>query len=496
MATLPNLANVASSIGGGNFASALATTTGGASSIATSLTGMSLPKLPALPGVPSLTNLTSGLPNLTNLTSGLPKIPPGLPSLDALKNIKPPDLSSATGLLDATKGLSGSAFSAISGSLKSLKAGIPQNLTSINLANKLEQAAADTKLPGLPSADALKQGLNGAGVDAISGKIPSVDSIVAKSGVGSGMNALTGAMNKVPGMAGVAGLNPSAMASGLSNLPGGQSAVSSVINSTTGSTSGISDTLGGLNSITKNISSSALNKISTSTAGTSAVTGLLTGSALTGAGAKLAGVLANPADALKSVGLPGVPSLTGLPNLTGAPSIDSLTKGLTAGKQALSSLATVGLSAAGASALTASMNSLSTSSPNPIKMPTVATSTVDRGEIGDQVSKLLGDKKVPPPDFANAGPTEAALSAIADRDKKRAEFFAAQKKFNEEYNKRQGLLNKEKEEYITFRENYPEGDPTREAARAVINQKIAVRNAWVAEQNTKLKELEIAANTA
>ena len=48
MATLPSMSNVASAISSGNFSSALATTTGGASSIVTSLNGMtaSIPKLP------------------------------------------------------------------------------------------------------------------------------------------------------------------------------------------------------------------------------------------------------------------------------------------------------------------------------------------------------------------------------------------------------------------------------------------------------------------
>jgi hypothetical protein len=477
MATLPNLSNVADAISGGSFASKLASTTGGASSLTTALGGMSIPNTSSITS--GITNLTGagGLPNLNDLTSKIPKIPPGLPSLDLL-NVAKPNLSSASSLLDATKGVSGSAFSAISDSFKPLKAGVPQNLTAINVQNKLEQAAADAKVAATPSADALKQGLNAAGVDLKTGAIPSVNAAIGAGGVGAGLDALGSAMKNVPGMGGVTSLNSSTIASGITNLPGGQSAAASLLNSTTNTTSGISDTLGGLNTITKNASSSALNNISSITAGTSAASNLLTGSQLTGAGANLAGGLTNPLNTT----LPGIPS------------VDSLTKGLTKGKDPLASLATSGLSASGAAALAASMNSISTASPNPIKMPTIATATVDRSEVSSQVTNLLGDKKVPPPDFAKDGLTAANLNAIENRDKKRAEFFAAQKKYDEEYIVKKAALEVEKKKYIEFRENYPVGDPTREAARAEVNGKIAVFNAWREEQNALVTRLADEAN--
>ena len=56
MATLPSISNVASAISSGNFSSALATTTGGASSIVTSLNGMTA-SMPSIPGNTGLSGL-------------------------------------------------------------------------------------------------------------------------------------------------------------------------------------------------------------------------------------------------------------------------------------------------------------------------------------------------------------------------------------------------------------------------------------------------------
>jgi hypothetical protein len=328
-----------------------------------------------------------------------------------LRNIKPPAITGLAGLADAAKGISKSAFTAIADSFKPLQAGVPQNLTAINLKNKLEQVATDTKSTIAPGVTSFTNVLNSAGVDIATGKIPAVEAAVASGGVDAGFNALAGAMSNVPGMSGI--VSPSAIASGVSNLPGGQSALSSIINSSSLTISGISSTLSSLGTITKNAASAAQNQISTASAGSSSLTSLLSGNALIGAGASLSGELSNSFSLLSSVAgrlstIPGVPSVPGLP------SISSLTKGLQSGKQALSSLVSTGLSPAAAAALTASINSLSTASPFPIKMPTVAEKTVDRSEISSQIKNLLGDKKIPSPNFsglfANINISNAALA--------------------------------------------------------------------------------------
>ena len=426
MATLPSISNVAGAISSGNFSSALATATGGASSIVTSLNGMSasIPKLPSVPG---------------------------LPTIDTLRNIKPFEITGLSGLVDTAKGISSSAFTAISNSFKPLQAGVPQNLTIINLKNKLAQVATDTKAASTPLTTSFTNGLNSAGVDVVTGKIPEVEAAVASGGVKSGLSALSGAMSNVPGMSGI--VSPSALASGVSNLPGGQSALSSIVNPSSLTTSGISDTLSGLKTITKNASSAALNQISTATSGSSSVSGLLSGGALIGAGSSLSGALSNPSNLLNGV------TGNNIPNVSGLPSISTLTQGLQSGKQPLSSLVSTGLSPAAAASLTASMNSLSTASPFPIKMPTVAENTINRSEISSQISNLLGDKKVPAPNFSGLAATpmrDLSQSEIAayDENKKEIETLS---------DSRFALVKAEADARYTLskaKQDLPQGDPS------------------------------------
>jgi hypothetical protein len=414
MSTLPSISNVASAISSGNFSSALATTTGGASSIVTSLNGMTA----SMPSIPGITGLS--------------------------------------GLVDTTKRISGSAFAAISASFKPLQAGVPQNLTIINLKNKLDQVATDTKAASTPLTTSFTSGLNSAGVDVATGKIPAVDAAVASGGVKAGLSALSGAMSNVPGMSGI--VSPSALASGVSNLPGGQSALSSIVNPSSLTTSGISDTLSGLGSITKNASSAALNQISTATSGSSSLSDLLSGNALIGAGASLSGVLSNPSSLPNGV-TGSIPNISGLPAVSGLPSISNLTQGLQSGRQPLSSLVSTGLSPAAAASLTASMNSLSTASPFPIKMPTVAENTINRSEISSQIGNLLGDKKVPVPDFSG-------LTATPMRDLSQSEITAYdvnKKEIETLTEDRFALVKAEADARYTLskaKQDLPQGDPS------------------------------------
>jgi hypothetical protein len=253
-------------------------------------------------------------------------------------------------------------------------------------------------------------------------------------------------------------VSPSALASGVSNLPGGQSALSSIVNPSALTTSGISDTLSGLGSITKNASSAALNQISTATSGSSSLSDLLSGNALIGAGASLSGVLSNPSSLPNGV-TGSIPNISGLPAVSGLPSISNLTQGLQSGRQPLSSLVSTGLSPAAAASLTASMNSLSTASPFPIKMPTVAENTINRSEISSQIGNLLGDKKVPVPDFSG-------LTATTMRDLSQSEITAYdvnKKEIETLSDARFALVKAEADARYTLskaKQDLPQGDPS------------------------------------
>jgi hypothetical protein len=402
MATIPAISNVASTISAGNFASKLAVDTGGLSSIKTSLDGIKTTSLSTITDPSSLAG------DLTKKTlDGIN--PSGLLEKAKAVSIAPPE--GLAGVADAAKGISGSAFSAIAGSMKPLAAGVPQNLTAIAKKNAEVQAAADTA--GSATGETLD-----AAKSAASGTLDA-----AKS---------------------VAGGAASSLASGISKLPGGQSSIAAIVNKETG-TSAVTDTLKNVTSITKTASSAALNKISTATASLSSASSLVTTGVLTGPGSDLAGKLSNPSSLL--AGAPTIP-----------PSVDALTKGLQAGKQPLSALASTGLPAGAAAALNASMNSLSTSSPFPLKMPTVAESTVDRGELNASVGTLLGDKKIPTPNFGGgiSAAATGALQAVNDRRSKLEQFEEERKVV---FDKQKVITDAAKAAYEKADRTLPEGDP-------------------------------------
>ena len=381
MATMTSMNTVADAISSGNFASTVVQNNSALNSIKTSLDGINTASMSAITDPSSLAG------DLTKKT--LDKInPDGLLSKVKEVTLAPP--TGLTGLVGAAKGISGSAFSAISSSMKPLEVGVPQNLTSINLKNAAQQAGAD-----------------------VAGNMSTKD-------------LATDITSKIT--------DPSALASGVTNIPGGQSTIASIVNKGTG-VSKVADTLKDVTAITKTASTAALNQISTSTASISSVGNLVTSGALTSAGNTLASTL----DKTTS-------------------SVSDLTKNLQAGKQPLSALVSTGLPAAAAAALSTSMNSLSTSSPFPLKMPTVAESTIDRSELTTSVNNLLGDRKIPSPTFGATISSTAtgALQAVKD---KRTTLIAYGEERKVVYDKQRAIVDAAKKAYETADRTLPEGDP-------------------------------------
>jgi len=361
--------NVASAIASGGFASNMATNvTGGLGSLATSLGGISS-------GVTgSISGITGGTGNaISSFANGL-----SAAGVD-LKTGKIPALEAAASSgefksqVESVKGLAGSAFGAITDSFKSLKAGIPQDLKAIAQKNAAEQAANDVKptgtLASLPGDLAKAQSVLGAasanipGLSGLAGSLPAL---------GAGLTSVGSSLNS---------------GSGLSALPGGGAAAYAFVNNATGASLSL-PSLSGITSAAQNASASVLNGIPSANALSSIGTSLSVGNS----------------------------SISGLVNKLSS-SLPDLTKNISAGTQSLSSLASTGLPAGAAASLSASINSLSASGANPIKMPTVAVNTTDRSEITSQISSLLGDKKIPAPNFSG-------LLATTSRDLSQTELNA------------------------------------------------------------------------
>jgi hypothetical protein len=206
-------------------------------------------------------------------------------------------------------------------------------------------------------------------------------------------NPLSGALNAVTGaIAGVTGaatgllkntLGVTAnLSTGLGALPGGAGVVASVVNNAVGAVntipgvSAVTGLIGQATSITNGISSLAVNPLASSN--------------ILNAASGAAGALTKGLDDLKS------------------------------GKLSLSSLASAGLPAGAAAQLNAAISSMSSGGAVQIKLPTVAINTTDRSELTSQVTSLLGNAKIPAPNFAGVSEDayKAGLSKIEQKKQK------------------------------------------------------------------------------
>lgn len=449
--------NIASLVSSGNFAASLASKGGGLSSLPTSLAGLA-PSLPSLPNIPTGNPIGDAM----SLASAVPTPP------------------------DSVKGVSAQAFGAITASFKPFIPGVPQDLKAIAEKNAATQAAgqaavaapaaaqADTpalkqltsSMSSMVDTSALQSAANSGNISAafksmsgtMGGALPSVSSSLA-SVTGAATNSLSvPSSSLLPSSASI--LSSASTGTGLSALPGGLGSVSSIVNNGARGLASPPASLSGITSALKNSSTGALNGISSLTAGSSLTTSLSAGPS----------GISDAVNKLKSL------------------SPSSLTSGLAAGNQGLAALASAGLPASAAAALEANINSLNSSGPQPIKMPTIATNTVDRSEITAQVNSQLGDPKIPAPNFTGTGP---AAEAVAAQDK------AAQSK-NAYSSLKASLYNAERTQskkiddaqaaYVDARNTLPVGDPKIGQIRYQWEEEIIAMSELRAENRKKLEQ--------
>jgi hypothetical protein len=223
---------------------------------------------------------------------------------------------------------------------------------------------------------------------------------------------------------------------------------------------------GAITGLINNVSTAVTNGISGAASlasGAASLTGVT--SSLTAAAGSLTGALNSATGSLSAA-------------LTGG--IDALKKGATS----LSSLALNSLPPGLGAQLSAAMNSLSAGGSLPIKLPTVATNTLDRSELNAQLSSVLGNAKIPVPNFSG-GQAEASLQL----SKKQTESYAQYDTIKKDLEKAQDDIFDLKKAYYTAKKDLPAGDPGVESARDALYAKetevVAIR-----------KELQRLATTA
>jgi hypothetical protein len=372
-------------------------------------------------------NFAAGL--ATNVTGGLSSVATSLGGMGTSA------IQGLSGLVDSAKGLAGSAFAAITSSFKSFIPGVPQNLKAIAEKNAADQAANETQANSGPL-DQL--------AGAASASIPTLTNPL--SGLASSAAGALGSITGATALVGKATSSVSSLASGVSSLPGGAGAIGAIV--------GISgSSLPNLPSITqasnliKNTSAAVTNGITTAA------------SALSGNVSLSAGALGGLANNIESL------------------NVNSLTKGLSEGTQSLTALASSGLPAGAAASLQASLSSLSSSSPFPIKLPTIGANTIDRGELTAQLGSVLGDKRIPIPNFGGTGPS-SLVEAQAD---KLNELFTQQQALIVEQEEQSKKIAKARAAYIEARDNLPQGDPALDSAKEAYIAEVTASGAITAK---------------
>jgi hypothetical protein len=404
-----------SSIATGASGSLLASSTSGVASAlsATGVSGLASSLTGSVSGLTSsITGSVSGLASsLTGKVSGLASSLTG--------GIAIPGVA---GLLDMTKGIAGAAFGAITSSFKSFKANVPQNLTAIATKNEADAKSADILATAKNAASEM---MNTSGIGTAIDKISSVGGSLVSGAASSLSGAASGI---VGGISNVVSIAANGAGSGISALAGGASATALLVSNTLGSSS---ISLPGVSGITDII------KTGTS-ASTNGVNSVLSGS------------------------ISGLPNLTGLTGtaLTAATSLRDKT-------QSLASLATTGLPPSAAATLQSAMSSISSGGAIPIKLPTIATSTLDRGELTAGLLAAFGSTKIPVPNFAG-NPATFGKTASSELLKKYDESKVEIAKLSDEYLAQNIKIRNAQGAYQTAKNDLPQGDPTIETLKATL----------------------------
>lgn len=233
-----------------------------------------------------------------------------------------------------------------------------------------------------------------------------------------------------------------ALASGLSNLPGGASAAATVVDNA---------------------------KTSIHIPGASALTGSISD--------------------IQTAVQSGLGSISGLSNsltsISGAAGQLTTSLGDAANKlNGLTSSITSALNSSDASSLLASLSSLGAGGPSPVKIPEIGFNTFARGELSAQVTTLLNDPGIPQPNLIGdiSPETEETLNQTVTETYKKIEDIQAK------IDELDPQLTVARNEYFQASNSLPAGDPGIDAAKSKYDALIKQMNALVVKMDEFLYE--------
>lgn len=426
-------------------------------------------------------------------------------ALSAMNKLGGP--SGLSGIEDIAKGIAAKAFGAVKDSFKSLKAGVPQNLTAIAKEAAAKAQAEAGQLSKLGStlssaAEGLTSGLESAAGslgNAIGGATGSLnEATTAIVGAASSVKDLSGTVtSQITGAASVVSNLTNSINNTVSSVSGATGAVSSSLstltNSLSGSSGGITSTLSSVantaNKITNAVdtvsslsgASSALASGGTNALASAAST-LATGASAASA-TQLASGINNLAGGIKSVSsvlnkadgainsISGMTEVGGLIKdvqssvMNGLASVEKIAGDIGGQLDNLTSLVSSGLPAGAAAELASAVSALSAGGAAAIKLPSIGFNTTDRAAITSQIKSVLGNPKIPMPNLVGEITTEVkseleklqeigtksfeVMDKIAEHDKK---ILSAIKAYND------------------AEQNLPAGDPKLQELLAAWNK--------------------------
>lgn len=368
----------------------------------------------------------------------------------------------------SAKGASAAAFSSITNSWKPLLVGVPQDLQAIARAGAaLGEAISSGKASPQLIANRVGAVANAAGARGAGQLSSSIGSLIstatsAASGNITSPTEIIKLANKTLGSVGQIGsaLGDKSLSKTTSQISGVLTNSNNILNAVNriDNATNVGQVLSGASSAINSI-----NRIGATFGVSSKSSGLIN---LPGGQLSAASIVNQ---ALGKVDLPGLPGLKQVINATLTSTINNIpvNKGLVSNSISaiqsktsnLQSLALSGLSPAAAAQLTSAISSLSSAGSTPIKLPTVGVNTFDRSEMTSQIDSLLGDNRIPRPNFGT--PSSTSIANIE-----------ALKEQNILFTEKQKEISSLQDQWTTARQNYnklvstlPKGDPALETAK-------------------------------
>ena len=428
--------------------------------------------------ITNATNTLSGITNAANTLSGITGTVSGVTnainSVTGTASKIASAASSATGAINNITSTLSSAATAASGLAKLPNTINPGTINNslVNSATQLATAAGSVAntINGISNAvnnlesagqqvTALINSTTGAGVNnlanSISGAFDNINSMAgAATSIKDGLSGLANAAKKTQG--GGLAARASQLSSGVSNLPGGIKAFSSVLDKADEALNKIPGT-GQLTGLMKDLQTEATNGLGK------------VSSALTSA-SKTLGQVENALNKATNV----IGSLGGASSALGGAS-----SALSGASSALGSLSSAASKAGGltsaiagklplgqAAELLSSVSALGAGGANPIKLPSLGTNTTNRTGITAQIKGVLGNPKIPEPNLLGDIKGETVDSLLGQLQTATKARNQAEKKYKE----LEKEFNVAKKDFDTKYNTLPDGDPALDAAFVKVKE--------------------------